>query len=151
MRGFKQACHARRSNRTAAVDRFAKGHRLAITHEQFGCCRRRCGLASVVSLKFATGGVVVQQKGTATQTRRVRFNQIQYELHSDHRIAGSTSGLKDLQTRGHGQRMRSRNHMALRVSKLLFAVAAGGLRLRRPIALRLQRQTQPRPQRERET
>ena len=65
---FEQARHARRADGTAAVDRLAKGHGLAVTHEQFGCCLSRRRFASVISLEFATDGVVMQQERAATQT-----------------------------------------------------------------------------------
>ena len=114
MRRFQHGQCTRHANGPPAGHGFQEGHGPAIAQEQRGRCGSGRGFPPIPGFDPAIGGAAEHDEGAAANAGGLRFHERQHRLHR-HRGIQRTSAIPQHTKPGfNGQRMTSRDHMALR-------------------------------------
>jgi hypothetical protein len=134
MRDFKEPRRSGYADRAAPDAALLEGKRLPIgVHEKLRRGRGGRDLAAIDRVDLALLRVVVEEERPAAQARGARLDEVQRELHRDHRIDRVAAALEHPQPRLDRQRIGRRDHVLLRMRQGLRRPAARRLRLRRAV------------------
>jgi hypothetical protein len=114
MRRFHNGQRARHTNCAPTRHGFKEGHGPTIPQEKRGRCSSGGGFPPIPGFHAAISGAAEHDEGATANAGGLRFHEGKHRLHRHCGIKGGTAFAEHHKARFNGQRMPSRDHMALR-------------------------------------